>query len=979
MPAPLPILADMIARFVYDPQFYSVHILELINEAKDGLYMKDIISDYAMGLLFLAYQKGIIGYYDIRLFQEPFVRVGKRKGFGISGKVTVRAFRPHCGRPFCDPDGLPMVWHGYIFLGDRGYRMSRADRRTVPRSPYNFDTIQTHPNYQQWLASHLWQGEVPGPGVYQRIAARVRWQDCHEFVNTRPYVPGPVSVPQSLPNYAMSWVTAKWPEEEWPGGGHLARHKAQAQAAAQAQAQAAAQAAAQAQAQAHAQALQERQHEEAALEEILEEAAAMEEIQEEEAALKEFQDDEAALREVQVDDAALQKFLDEKAALQQAQHEALYSHPNDLPDDLPDDLLDDLPDNHPGDLPHDFPGNQLGDQPGDSPENQPGGPALPTNQRRKRANSPKSRRMRRKIRVVHSDNSVEYIWQEYIWNDENSDWAIYDGPGSNASENSNNIAELNTIERQGQQPPRLRRLNDALITRLLTSQRGSRTEKILQASDCIKALTIDNPQLHLEETYKPLGLEVNEATGLLAICSGESTTPILSALSKRSQEIQTFAGRNVSPLEREPIPKPIPQLPNEVSTSEENDSSDIECVDDPAASEVVESEPVEAEQETSKLNQCKCTIPFRDRLIHIYQEHAWRTLSPSIKHDIHNMLSLVLKRLPHPEENGEPGLQQHIALTRKKDALGHYRFARQAVWPEVSLKERLGDEKFSSDILDFLFSPSVIGENWDCQSALKAWAERGSVNIPLFKWWWTFRDATLARIIDEELDMYKHHTRWDLFGNENKGWLVTAYYSIAQQLASQDPVHYAVYTALRPDHCTQLISYPYYAKYSEYDEKAENPISGGFEHIDHNIKKLLREVDGISSQIQGSISLDDEAVDNCTKIVPGFHKTEVLRDWWERVPKEKKKDGPVTRIETPMNWEPAPCQQGDARLTMPQIPHGALPRYPNMKPRRCIFTWLTRINSDQATLASTEAGAGTAQDIALARIACTRPKNHASR
>ncbi|KAK6591340.1 hypothetical protein H4I96_12429 [Botrytis cinerea] len=569
------------------------------------------------------------------------------------------------------------------------------------------------------------------------------------------------------------------------------------------------------------------------------------------------------------------------------------------------------------------------------------------------------------------------------------------------------------------------RLNDALITRLLTSQRGSRTEKILQASDCIKALTIDNPQLHLEETYKPLGLEVNEATGLLAICSGESTTPILSALSKRSQEIQTFAGRNVSPLEREPIPKPIPQLPNEVSTSEENDSSDIECVDDPAASEVVESEPVEAEQETSKLNQCKCTIPFRDRLIHIYQEHAWRTLSPSIKHDIHNMLSLVLKRLPHvcarhqrniavlsglkikhisqPElhrrmkavdvalHSGEAAFEELARGKRrawftaayrpykKKDALGHYRFARQAVWPEVSLKERLGDEKFSSDILDFLFSPSVIGENWDCQSALKAWAERGSVNIPLFKWWWTFRDATLARIIDEELDMYKHHTRWDLFGNENKGWLVTAYYSIAQQLASQDPVHYAVYTALRPDHCTQLISYPYYAKYSEYDEKAENPISGGFEHIDHNIKKLLREVDGISSQIQGSISLDDEAVDNCTKIVPGFHKTEVLRDWWERVPKEKKKDGPVTRIETPMNWEPAPCQQGDARLTMPQIPHGALPRYPNMKPRRCIFTWLTRINSDQATLASTEAGAGTAQDIALARIACTRPKNHASR
>ncbi|THV45462.1 hypothetical protein BGAL_0486g00080 [Botrytis galanthina] len=562
------------------------------------------------------------------------------------------------------------------------------------------------------------------------------------------------------------------------------------------------------------------------------------------------------------------------------------------------------------------------------------------------------------------------------------------------------------------------RLNDALITRLLTSQRGSRTEKKLQSSDCIKALKIDKPQLHLEETYRPLGLAVNEATGLLAVRLAQTTTPILSSLSNRSQGSLTYTESIELPLELEAIRELSPQERAAGVTSEESSLSEIESVASSTFTEATESESVK--EETLNLNQCKCTIPFRDRLIRIYQEHAWRTLTPSVKRDIYNMLSLVLKRLPdvcaRHQRNmavlvglkikhiSQPELHKRLRVLdvalrsgdtafnelvkgkqrswftaayrpyKEKDALGHYRFARQGAWPVISLKERLEDEKFSSDILDLMLSPNVIGTQWDYHTALRIWKDQGSVNIPLFKWWWSFRDAGLARIIDDEFDMYKHHTRWDLFGNENKGWLVTAYYTIAQQLASQDPVHYAVYTALRPDHCTQLISYPYYAKYSEYEEGTENPASGGFEHIDHNINKLLQEVDGISSQIQGSVSLDDEAAENCTKIVPGFHKVGVLKEWWESVPEEKKKGGPVTRIETPMKWEPVPCRQGEARITMPQIPHGAYPRYPGMKRRRCVFTWLTKINADQKSLANTMEGAGTAQDITLARVSCTRPK-----
>ncbi|ESZ93185.1 hypothetical protein SBOR_6417 [Sclerotinia borealis F-4128] len=310
------------------------------------------------------------------------------------------------------------------------------------------------------------------------------------------------------------------------------------------------------------------------------------------------------------------------------------------------------------------------------------------------------------------------------------------------------------------------------------------------------------------------------------------------------------------------------------------------------------------------------------------------------------------------------------------DDLGHYKFSQKARWPTKSIEQRLFDVDFKTKAISLLVSPEVTGEDWDSESALKCWDDQGSVNMPLLKWWWTMRDGGIARIVDEELDMYKHHTRQRLFGNENKGWLVTAYYSIVQQLASQDPVHYAMYAALRPDHCTSLISYPYYAKYSEFDK--EHPYTGGFEHVDHNIERLIHGNLNVISQIQGSISLDDETPDNCTKIAPGFHKEGVLENWWKRMPDKYKKNEHVTRVKSlassPLSWEVVPCRQGDARITMPQLPHGAQPRFSGMSRRRCVLPWLTRVDNDHSTLPNTPEGAGTAQDIALARIACVHPK-----
>ncbi|KAB8303955.1 hypothetical protein EYC80_005313 [Monilinia laxa] len=314
-------------------------------------------------------------------------------------------------------------------------------------------------------------------------------------------------------------------------------------------------------------------------------------------------------------------------------------------------------------------------------------------------------------------------------------------------------------------------------------------------------------------------------------------------------------------------------------------------------------------------------------------------------------------------------------ILKKTDALGHYKFAPVRNLPDVPFSIRLRDDRFQSATISFLTSQTVTGaEQWEGASAIRSWEERGSINIPIFKWWRSVHDGHLGRIIDEEMDMYKHHTRRHLFGNENKGWLVTAYYSIAQQLASQDPVHYAMYTLLRPDHCTSLVSYPYYAKYSDFD--ARYPNTGAFEHIDHNIDNLMNSNSRVSSQIQGSISLDDETGNNCTKIAPGYHKPGALANWWKTVAEGERKSGAVTRIppSAGLNWEPVPCKRGEARLTMPQIPHGAYPRYEGMERRRCVLTWLSKVDDNHTTLPNTERGAGTVGDLILSRVACTAPK-----
>lgn len=77
----------------------------------------------------------------------------------------------------------------------------------------------------------------------------------------------------------------------------------------------------------------------------------------------------------------------------------------------------------------------------------------------------------------------------------------------------------------------------------------------------------------------------------------------------------------------------------------------------------------------------------------------------------------------------------------------------------------------------------------------------------------------------------------------------------------QDPVYYTLYAALRPDKHWRLVSYPYYAKYAKKGD------STYFKHIDLNIPELLANGRGCY-QIQGTVSLDNETADNCTRDAP---------------------------------------------------------------------------------------------------------------
>jgi hypothetical protein len=262
------------------------------------------------------------------------------------------------------------------------------------------------------------------------------------------------------------------------------------------------------------------------------------------------------------------------------------------------------------------------------------------------------------------------------------------------------------------------------------------------------------------------------------------------------------------------------------------------------------------------------------------------------------------------------------------------------------------------------------------------WEDEGSVVVDCFDWWSrleyagdeaTLRGMTIMKVVLEEFDMYAAHLQM-INQKPNYGWLCYMYHNLGQQVIRQDPLYFAIYCALRPDQNTNLVSSPYYAKYTAEGDRTF------FRHIDINIADLAKSGRG-ANMIQGTVSLDDERDDDCTVILLGMHRH--LEEWANMLNERGlSTDSFVHRIKDKMftaddakhfntQWTSQPCRAGQVRVTLPHIPYGA--HGPAKGTRRTMLPWYCGLQGDLETLEVAESGrwldlAAAHRDLAAARL-----------
>jgi len=205
------------------------------------------------------------------------------------------------------------------------------------------------------------------------------------------------------------------------------------------------------------------------------------------------------------------------------------------------------------------------------------------------------------------------------------------------------------------------------------------------------------------------------------------------------------------------------------------------------------------------------------------------------------------------------------------------------------------------------------------------WERDGTVVSGIFRWW---EEAGLLGIFREEAHMYAHHLRLPP-SQVDQGWLRNCWHSVFQQVMRMDPLYYLLYACLRPDRNTALISYPYYSKLARPGAQTY------FRHIDLNVNRALSDMgDDLANIIQGSVSLTDEDVDNCTELIPGLHRR--FKEWGLDLRSRGVQVGAgevnairpqhFTRADAQKygtHWRKEVCQAGDARISSPLLPHGS--------------------------------------------------------
>jgi hypothetical protein len=68
---PIPTKDELAARWLLDPAPGTIHICDLIEQAKDGIYAKDKLSDHVIGMILWAKEANIIKSWEGTLFQVP--------------------------------------------------------------------------------------------------------------------------------------------------------------------------------------------------------------------------------------------------------------------------------------------------------------------------------------------------------------------------------------------------------------------------------------------------------------------------------------------------------------------------------------------------------------------------------------------------------------------------------------------------------------------------------------------------------------------------------------------------------------------------------------------------------------------------------------------------------------------------------------------------------------------------------------------
>ena len=277
----------------------------------------------------------------------------------------------------------------------------------------------------------------------------------------------------------------------------------------------------------------------------------------------------------------------------------------------------------------------------------------------------------------------------------------------------------------------------------------------------------------------------------------------------------------------------------------------------------------------------------------------------------------------------------------------------------------LGTLRFQpTEMPSIIFDNKVMLERFMGCDAAQEWEEHGTAVVKgAMKW--LFTDPEVVELINHEIHMYMHHRRM-VNGQKSLGWLRSAYFSQIQQIARQDPGYYAL-MAITSGNLWQ-ISFPYYLK-------ATLPGDGiAFQHIDLNVKRFIECGRG-SSRIQTSLTLTQEDEENCTFVVPGFHRK--LRQWWTDVLIREDsgvinraasdhngnclKTNDLYRVEDKEkygNFVPAVCGPGDIRVSRPEIIHGSTSGKDGKSGgmRWVVNPWFVGIQSDHETTDIPESG-----------------------